>query len=152
MKYTTLPYPIFLPFHPLYTKLNLYPYIFYHFKKSDSSFPKQINFCGTGLITMAFQVKLLSHCFSMSYSMVIKLSKMLLQFCTIWFVLRWILFQLWTKDCCKRKGVVLSSCFPWQLLLFIVKRLYTYSTIQNVVFYVFKLHWKLYKTTTFGTI
>ena len=101
------------------------------------SFTKQINFCGTGLITMAFQVKLLSHCFSMSYSIVIKLSKMLLQFCTIWFVLRWILFQLRTKDYCKRKGVVLSSCFPWQLLLFIVKRLYTYSTIQNVVFYVF---------------
>ena len=87
------------------------------------SFTKQMNFCCTGLTTMAFQAKLLSHCFSKSYSMVMKLSKMLLQFCTVWFVLRWILLQLQTKGCCEKKGVVISSCFP-KLVSFIVKRFY----------------------------
>ena len=47
------------------------------------SFTKQLNFCGTGLITMAFQGKLLSHCFPKSYSLVMKLSKMLFQFLTL---------------------------------------------------------------------
>ena len=37
MKYTTLLYPIFQPFHPPYAKLNLYPYIFSHFKKFHPS-------------------------------------------------------------------------------------------------------------------
>ena len=44
------------------------------------SFTRQINLCCTGLKTMAFQAKLLSHCFSKSYNMVTKLYKMLLQF------------------------------------------------------------------------
>ena len=44
------------------------------------SFIRQINLCCTGLKTMAFQAKLLSHCFSKSYNMVMKLYKMLLQF------------------------------------------------------------------------
>ena len=34
------------------------------------SFTKQINSCGADLTTMAFQAKLLSHCFSKSHSMV----------------------------------------------------------------------------------
>ena len=38
MKYTNLPYPVFQPFHPPYAKLNLYLYIFSHFKKFHSSF------------------------------------------------------------------------------------------------------------------
>ena len=33
MKQTTLPNHVFLPFHPPYAKLNLYSYIFPHFKK-----------------------------------------------------------------------------------------------------------------------
>ena len=37
MKYTTLLYPIFLPSRPSYAKLNIYPYIFSHFKKFHSS-------------------------------------------------------------------------------------------------------------------
>ena len=44
------------------------------------SFTTQINLCCTGLKTMAFQAKLLSHCFSKSDNMVMKLYKMLLQF------------------------------------------------------------------------
>ena len=40
MKYTTLPYPM--------PKLNLYPYILFHFKKvSFLSFTKKINFFAT---------------------------------------------------------------------------------------------------------
>ena len=52
--------------------------------------------------------------FLKSYSMVMKLSKMLLQFRTR------NLLQL-QRSCCKRKGAV-SSCFLWKLLPFIVKR------------------------------
>ena len=37
---------------------------------------------------------------------------------------RWILLQLQTQGYCKRKGVVISFCFLWKLLLFIVKRFY----------------------------
>ena len=48
MKYTALSYHNFKPFYPPYAKLNLYPYIFSHFKKvSFLSFTKQITFCGT---------------------------------------------------------------------------------------------------------
>ena len=56
-----------------------------------------MKFCCTGLTTMAFQAKVLSHCFSKSYSMVMKLSKMLLQFCTVQFALRSIQLQLQLK-------------------------------------------------------
>ena len=75
------------------------------------SFTRQINLCCTGLKTMAFQAKLLSHCFSESYNMVMKLYKMLLQY-SLEFALRLILLQLQTKGCYKRKGIVVSSGFP----------------------------------------
>ena len=58
-------------------------HFFSHLKGSIPLFTIKINCCGTGLITMALQAKLLSHCFSKSYSMVMKLLKMLFQFCIL---------------------------------------------------------------------
>ena len=64
MNHTPLSYPICQPFHPPYAKLSLFPYIFFLILKgSIPFFTKQIKFCGTGLMAMALQAKLLSQFF-----------------------------------------------------------------------------------------
>ena len=61
----------------IYTQIYIYIYIYIYIcifvciyisfqKVPFLSFTKQINLCCTGLTTMAFQAKLLSHCFSKS--------------------------------------------------------------------------------------
>ena len=62
MNYTNLPYPIFLTISPTICQIKSLSLHFFSFQKvSFLSFIKQINFCGTGLITMTFQAKLHSH-------------------------------------------------------------------------------------------
>ena len=63
MKYTTLPYPILTISLTICQIKSLSLHFFSFQKVLFLSFPKQINFCGTGLITMAFRAKLPSHCF-----------------------------------------------------------------------------------------
>ena len=64
MNHAALSYPICQPFHPLYAKLSLFPYTFFLILKgSIPFFTNQINFCGTGLMYMALQAKLLSQFF-----------------------------------------------------------------------------------------
>ena len=69
-------------------------------------------------MTMALQEKLLSQGFPTSYSIVMKLSKMLLQFFNLYFAQDEYCFNYEQKAAVKMKRVVISSCFLWKLLLF----------------------------------
>ena len=124
MKSTTLLYPIFYPFYPTYTKLNLYPYIFSHFKKFYPSL--LLNKCThkvwplkeSYLVTTFFKV------IQCSYETFQNVAPNLHSV-----ICSEINTASITKGYCKRKGVVISSCFLWKLLIFIVKRFTTYYII-----------------------
>ena len=99
-------------------------------------------------LTRLLVTSFIGHFFSKSYSMVMKVPKILLHLCTLKFVLRWILLQLQTKGCCKRKGVVISLCFLWKLLPFIIKRFYNllYNPICDLLCLL--SYWKSINTAT----
>ena len=84
MNYTNLPYPIFLTISPTICQIKSLSLHFFSFQKvSFLSFTKQ-----TFVVqTMLFHAKLLSHYVFQSHT-VMKVSNMLLQFCTMQFVLR----------------------------------------------------------------
>ena len=76
MKYTTFPNPIFELFHTPYARSNLYPYIFSRFKNFHSYVLQyKLLLCRPNNYDIS---RLLNHCFSNSYSMAMKLSKMML--------------------------------------------------------------------------
>ena len=104
------------PFHP-HAKLKLYPYIFPYFKKFHPSLllNKKLTWRFYGLSNKATMFcKFIQHGYETFQNVAPILRSVI---CS-----RWMLLQ--TKDYCKRKGVVLSLCFLWKLLLFIVKRFY----------------------------
>ena len=112
----TLPQIFTQPFHP-HAKLKLYPYIFPYFKKFHPSLllNKKMTWRFYGLSNKAAMFcKFIQHGYETFQNVAPILRSVI---CS-----RWMLLQ--TKDYCKRKGVVLSLCFLWKLLLFIVKRFY----------------------------
>ena len=93
---------------------------------------------------MALQAKLLSHCFSKSCSIVTFQNVVPILHSVI--CLRWIT-NYKQKAAVKRKRVVISSCFPWKLLLFIVKRLYNLPYNPISVILCLLRYWKFYLVT-----
>ena len=120
MKCTTLPYPIFQPFHPRYAKLNLYPYIFSHFKKFHSSLLlkhirlryRSNNYGLSNKATEPMLFKVIQYGYETSQNVAPILHSVICsEMDTAWIT-------------SKRQGLVKSSYFLWKLLLFIVNRFY----------------------------